>query len=117
MLEAILAEQIESVLKDGVTEAELEKAKSRFLTGKLLELETTNGKASALGEAAVVYGDASRVNTGLAKIQAVTAGQVKAALAKYITGKKKVVIEYLPESMRTPSNPPKPPNDTSEKKS
>jgi zinc protease len=118
--EKMLTEQIESVLKDGVTEAELDKAKSRFLTGKLLELETTNGKASALGEAAVVYGDASRVNTGLAQIQAVTAAQVKAALAKYITGKKKVVIEYLPESMRTPPNPPKPPPppaDTSEKKS
>jgi zinc protease len=95
-----LADQIESVLKNGVTQGELDKAKTRLLTSKLLERETTNGKASALGEAAVVYGDAERVNTDLAKVQAVTAAQVKEVLNKYITGKKKVVIEYLPESMK-----------------
>jgi zinc protease len=96
-----LADQIENVLKKGVTEAELAKAKNRFLTGKLMELETANGKASALGEAAVIYGDATRVNTGLAMVQAVTTAQVKDVLNKYITGKKKVVIEYLPESMKS----------------
>jgi zinc protease len=98
-----LTEQIESVLKKGVTEAELAKAKNRLLTSKLLERETANGKANALGEAAVIYGDAARVNTDLAKMQAVTAAQIKDVLKKYITGKKKVVIEYLPESMKTAS--------------
>jgi zinc protease len=95
-----LTDQIESVLKNGVTQAELDKAKNRLLTSKLLERETANGKASALGEAAVVYGDAARVNTDLARMQAVTAAQIKQVLNKYITGKKKVVIEYLPESMK-----------------
>jgi zinc protease len=95
-----LDEQIHKVLKDGVTQAELEKAKNRLLTAKLLERETNHGKASALGQFAVVYGDANRVNTDLAELQAVTAGQIKEVLNKYITGKKKVVIEYLPEAMR-----------------
>src|SRR5688572_8522566 len=98
-----LASQIENVLKHGVTEAELAKAKNRLLTGKLMERETANGQASALGEAAVIYGDATRVNTGLAMMQAVTAAQIKEVLNKYITGKKKVVIEYLPESMKAAS--------------
>ena len=95
-----LIEQIDSVLKKGVTDAELAKAKNRVLTGKLLERETSNGKANALGEAAVVYGDPERVNTDLTMMQAVTATQVKDVLNKYITGKKKVVIEYLPQSMK-----------------
>jgi zinc protease len=106
-----LTDQIDNVLKKGVTEAELAKAKNRFLTSKLLERETANGKANALGEAAVVYGDAARVNTDLAMVQAVTAAQIKDVLNKYITGKKKVVIEYLPESMKTASK------EKSEKKS
>jgi zinc protease len=106
-----LADQIENVLKKGVTEAELEKAKNRLLTSKLLERETANGKASALGEAAVVYGDAARVNTDLAMVQAVTAAQLKEVLNKYVTGKKKVVIEYLPESMKSAAK------EKSEKKS
>ncbi|MBA3961248.1 MAG: insulinase family protein [Chthoniobacterales bacterium] len=99
--EKALDEQIDKVLKDGVTEAELNKAKNRFLTGKLLELETNNGKASALGEAAVLYGDPQHVNTGLGRLQAVTAEQVKAALGHYISGKKKVLIEYLPAAMKS----------------
>jgi zinc protease len=98
-----LTDQIESVLKTGVTEAELAKAKNRFLTSKLMERETSNGKARALGEAVVVYGDANRVNTDLAMVQAVTTAQVKDVLNKYINGKKKVVIEFLPESMKAAS--------------
>ncbi len=93
-------EQINKVLQGGVTTAELEKARNRFLTGKLLERETNNGKASALGQAAVVYGDPNRVNTDLAKLQAVTTDDIKKVLNRYLSGKKKVVIEYLPESMK-----------------
>jgi zinc protease len=100
-----LDEQIGKILREGVTEAELAKSKTRFLTGKLFGLETSNGKAFALGSAAVVLGDANRVNTELAKIQAVTVEQVKAALSNYILGKNKVVIEYLPEALKAAASP------------
>jgi zinc protease len=98
--EKALNAQIDKVLKEGVSPNELAKAKNRFLTGKLLERETNNGKASALGQAAVVFGDPDRVNTDLAKLQAVAADQIKEVLNRHVTGKKKVVIEYLPESMK-----------------
>jgi zinc protease len=101
--ERALMQQLDQVLRDGVTPAELEKAKTRFLTGKLLERETNNGKASALAEGAVLYGDPNRVNTDLAKLQAVTADQIKNVLNRYLSGKKKVTIEYLPESMKAGS--------------
>jgi zinc protease len=103
--EKALAAQIDKVLKEGVTEAELEKAKNRFLTGKLLERETNNGKASALGEAAVIYGDPNRVNTDLSRLQAVTPEQIKEVMNRYLSGKKKVVIEYLPETMKAAAQP------------
>jgi zinc protease len=98
--EKALSAQIDKIQKDGVTPAELEKAKNRFLTGKLLERETNNGKASALGEAVVLYGDPNRVNTDLARLQAVTTDEIEKAMNRYLSGKKKVVIEYLPESMK-----------------
>jgi zinc protease len=103
--EKSLNDQIEKILKDGVTEAELDKAKNRFLTGKLMERETNNGKASALGEAAVIYRDPNHINTDLAKYQAVTAGEIKDILNKYIAGKKKVLIEYLPEAKKEAAKP------------
>lgn len=111
--ERSLSNEIEQVLKNGVTEAELEKAKSRFLTGKLQERETVNGKASALGQAVVVYGDAKRVNTDLAKLQAVTTAEIKEVMNRYISGKKKVTVEYLPETMKPGFVPP--PDEKKEK--
>jgi zinc protease len=66
----------------------------------LLERETNNGRASALGEAAVLYRDPNRVNTDLAKLQAVTAEQLTQTLSRYLSGPKKVTVEYLPEAMR-----------------
>ena len=104
--EKSLNEQIEKVLKDGVTEAELDKAKNRFLTGKLMDRETNNGKANALGEAVVIYHDPDRINTDLAKYQAVTAKQVKDVLNKYLNGKKRVLLEYLPEANREGAKAP-----------
>lgn len=98
-----LDSQIDNVLRNGVTDQELDKAKNQFLTGKLRELQTAHGKASALGEAAVMYGDPNRVNTELAKVQAVTAEQIKSVLNKYVAGKKRVVIEYLPEATKSPA--------------
>ena len=89
-----------------MTQTGVGEGKKSFLTGQLLQRETNNGKASDLGEAAVIYGDASRVNTDLAKLQAVTATEVQEALNRYISGKKKVVIEYLPEAMK-PAGPAK----------
>ena len=108
--EKSLNNEIQKILSDGVSGAELEKAKTRFLTGKLLERETVNGKANALGQAVVMYGDAMRVNTDLAKLQAVTADQIKEVVNKYITGKRKVVLEYLPETTKAgpPKRPPPP---------
>ena len=43
---------------------------------------------------------ASRVNTNLPKLQSVTATQVKESVGRYLVGKKKVVLEYLPEAMK-----------------
>jgi zinc protease len=103
--EKSLNDQIEKILRDGVTEAELDKAKNRFLTGKLMERETNNGKASVLGEAAVIYRDPNHINTDLARYQAVTTSEVKDVLNKYLTGKKKILIEYLPEAKKEAAKP------------
>jgi zinc protease len=106
-VEKALDDQIKKVVKNGVTDAELDKARNRFLTGKLMERETNNGKASALGEAAVIFRDPNHINTDLATFQAVTANQIKDILNKYLNGKKKVLIEYLPEATKTSSKPEK----------
>jgi zinc protease len=78
----------------------LEKAKNQLVTGQLRERETNNGKAQALGEAAVLLGDPNRINTDIERLQSVTAADVQRVMRQYFTDTNRVVIYYLPESAR-----------------
>jgi zinc protease len=82
----------------------LEKAKNQIITDQLQQRETSNGKALALGEAAVLLGDPNRVNTDLARLQAVTAADVQRVMKKYLTDANRLVLYYLPEASKTGNN-------------
>ena len=83
-----------------VSTAELEKAKNQLITEQLRERETNDGKALALGDAAVLLGDPSRVNTDLARLNAVTAADVQRVMKKYFTDANRLVLYYLPEASK-----------------
>jgi zinc protease len=97
---ALLAE-ITKIQDAPVSAAELDKAKNQLVTNELRQRETSNGKALALGSAAVLLGDPNRVNTDLAKLQAVTAADVQRVMKKYFTPANRLVIYYLPEAAKT----------------
>jgi zinc protease len=98
--QALLAE-ITRIQDAPVTAAELDKAKNQLVTNELRQRETSNGKALALGSSAVLLGDPNRVNTDLAKLQAVTAADVQRVMKKYFTPANRLVIYYLPEAAKT----------------
>jgi zinc protease len=97
---ALLAE-IKKVQDAPVGAAELNKAKNQLVTNELRQRETSNGKALALGSSAVLLGDPNRVNTDLARLQAVTAADVQRVMKKYFTANNRLVIYYLPESAKS----------------
>ena len=84
-------------LQGEVPAAELEKAKNLIVTGALRERETSNGKAFSLGEALILQHDPSVVNTGLAKVQAVTPADIQRVARQYLAGKNHVVISIVPQ--------------------
>jgi zinc protease len=98
--EAALLADIQKFVDAPMSDAELATAKNQLLAAKLLDRETNAGKAGALAEAAAILGDAARVNSDLAELQAVTAAQVQAAARKWFTEANRLIIEYLPESMK-----------------
>ena len=55
--EKSLLAEIEKLQDTPVSADELEKAKNQMITNQLRQRETSNGKALALGEAAVLLGD------------------------------------------------------------
>lgn len=97
--QALLAE-IKKMQDALVSPAELDKAKNQLVTNELRQRETSNGKALALGSAAVLLGDPNRVNTDLVKLQAVTAADVQRVMKKYFTTNNRLVIYYLPEASK-----------------
>jgi len=102
--EKSLLAEIKKLQDTPVTAAELEKAKNQIITDQLRERETGNGKALALGEAAVLLGDPNRVNTDLSRLQAVTAADVQRVMKKYFTDENRLVLYYLPEAAKSGKN-------------
>lgn len=98
--EKALLVEIKRVQNELVTQAELDKAKSQLLTNLIRERETSNGKADALGRAAVLMGDVQRANTDVAKLQAVSAADVQRVMKKYFTDTNRVVITYQAEAAK-----------------
>jgi len=90
-VERSLLAEIKKLQDQPVTSAELEKAKNQLITNQLRERETSNGKAQALGQAAVLLGDPARVNSDLARLQSVTAADVQRVMKKYFTDSNRLV--------------------------
>ncbi|MDX1933766.1 MAG: pitrilysin family protein [Capsulimonadales bacterium] len=93
-VEAAMVREIERLKADGVTTAELEKARNQLLADALGERETAEGRASALGYAVTMQGDPARVNTDLARLQAVTAADVRRVAQKYFVPENRVTVRY-----------------------
>lgn len=90
---AALAE-LDKLRTEPVTAAELDKARNVLLSDVLRARETAQGQAFALGEAAVAFGDPERVNTDIARLQAVSAADVQRVAQRYFTPENRVVIRY-----------------------
>lgn len=85
-------------LADGkIDAAELDKVKTQLLTDALRQRQTAQGKAFALGQAALIEGDPAAVNKDLDALQAVSAEDVRRVLKTYVTGAHSVTINYLPK--------------------
>ena len=95
--EKIIRGELASLAEKPIPAAELEKAKNLKITAELRNREENNGKAFSLGEAVTIDHDANAVNTGLAKLQALTAADVQRVVKKYLVDGKAVVINYVDE--------------------
>ena len=99
-VEKSMLAEVKKLQDEPVSAAELDKAKNQIITNQLRQRETSNGKALALGEAAVLLGDAARVNTDLDRLQAVTAADIQRVMKKYFSDTNRLVLYYLPEASK-----------------
>ncbi len=101
--EKLLNEEIIWLATQPIPAAELDKIKTQLLTSELKQRQTAQGIAFALGQAALIDGGVDHVNTDLTALQQVTEKDVHRVLQKYVTGAKKVTIDYLPQAQAAPA--------------
>ena len=98
--EAALRREIARFRDGAVSAAELDEARNELLTGALRERETVDGRASAIAEGVVVYGDADAAATRLARIAAVTPADIQRVARRWLREDASAAIRYLPEESR-----------------
>ncbi len=95
---------INTIIDEGVSVEELQKAKNTALSDYVDEFKTNQGIAGRLGYYEVVYGDykkSFRVSDEYAKV---TVEDIKRVAAWYLTERKRTVVILIPEKAGTASN-------------
>ena len=93
-LVAPLAREVQSLVNEPLTQPELDKVKTQLLTAALVKRQTPLGLGEALGQAALLRGDALAVNRELAELQAVTVADVQRVLRREVLRAPRVTVLY-----------------------
>lgn len=83
-LEKAIYEEVDKIIKDGVTEQELQKVKNRKQVGFYHVMETINGKADTIGSFEIYFGGYEKLFNALTEYRKVTAEDIKRVAAKYL---------------------------------
>ena len=82
-VEAALREQVARVAREGVTEAELQRVKTRWIAGEIYKLDSVMNQARELGGAWVMGMPVDADERLMARLRDVTADQVKSVASRY----------------------------------
>jgi zinc protease len=89
---AILETAIATLVRDGVSEGELQKAKNRLELGFLHGLETASGKAEQIGFYETVLGDAGKIFEQLEGYRKVSADDVRSVAERLLLPQRRTTI-------------------------
>jgi zinc protease len=97
VVEKALYEELEKIKTNGITEQELQKAKNALLVGHYNRLSTIAGKANALGNYELFFGDYKKLLSAPEDYAKVTAEDVRKVAQKYFNGRNRTVVTLMPD--------------------
>ncbi len=97
---------IDSLAKDGPTDAEMTKVRNRTEASFLFGLQSNLQRANKLGQYELFWGDARLLNSEPPNYFAVTKEDIKRVVGKYIVPQRRSLVEVRPTGMV--DAPPKP---------
>ena len=98
--EAALRAELQKLRDQPVSQAELDAARNQLIADILRNRETVEGRGFELGGAIVLEGDASRVNTDIADLRAITPADLQRVAQRYLLDEQRVTLRYRSESER-----------------
>src|SRR6185295_12415277 len=93
-----LATEFDRVAREGVTEAELNKAKNGYRTQLIIQQQQALNKAEALQSASLFLGDPEAVNTNWRRFLAVTGADIKRVASTYFRPENSLVLLITPRA-------------------
>ncbi len=97
-LEAGLASEVARLASEGVSAAELEKAKNSYLAERIRQQQLSLFMAEAIHTANLFLGDPAAVNTDPARYLAVTVDDIRRVAARYLVPENSLVLLITPEA-------------------
>lgn len=101
---AALEAEIARLRDAPITAAELSEAKNELVANALRGRESIDDRATTLGMALIMTGDATAADREIAEIQAVTAADVQRVARRYLTPQRQITINYLPADDEHPAS-------------
>jgi zinc protease len=95
-LEKAVDAELERLVKGGIGEQELERAKNRFVRGLIFARDNQSGMARIYGSALTTGGDIKDIQEWPDRIRAVTAADIQRAATQYLDQKRAVSSYLLP---------------------
>jgi zinc protease len=102
-VENAIYEVVNGISKDGVSAAELDKARKQYRRREVQVRESALRTALRLGHDAVYFNDPNLINTSIEKFDAVTTDDVKRVAQKYFAPNLRAVVVTLPQSSGAPA--------------
>jgi len=97
-IEKAVYEELDRVKEQGVTDAEIQKAKNILLADFYREMKTINGKANTIGSYEVFFGDYHKLFNAADEFNKVTGESVRVIAKKYFSDKNRTVATLVPEA-------------------
>ncbi|MGD2070231.1 MAG: pitrilysin family protein [Gemmatimonadota bacterium] len=95
-IEDLIFQEVDRVKEEGVSDREVEKAVNNLRAGQVRSRLTVNGKANAIQNAILFFGDPYQVNRDLAEYESVTPEEVRRVARKYLIPENRTVIIARP---------------------
>jgi len=96
-VEKLIYADLERLKTEPVTDLELEKVRALVRRAGVEQLQSTQGRATNLGESTVFYNDPNLVNTWPEKYSAVTKAKIQEVAKKYFLPSNRTVITTIPK--------------------